>query len=110
MSALPSSSVRLMDSVGYQVTDDTASQRGGVEASDPSVFGTYRGRIGHVGHQCIRRNLTEQPGLEVLHGLPQFGSRVHHEGPICLHRLADGSATEDQKLQGRTSRVLAVIT
>src|SRR6202008_2907088 len=79
-------------------------------ASDPGVFGAYRGWVGHIGHQGIRRNLAEQPGLEVLHGPPQFGPGIHHKGSICRDRFADGPATQDQKLQGRTSRVWAAIT
>jgi hypothetical protein len=43
-------------------------QREAVETSDPCLFGAYRGWVGHVGHQGISRNLTEQPGLEVLQG------------------------------------------
>ncbi len=54
--------------------DDLKRQREAVDASDPGSLGAYRGWVGHVGHQGISRNLTEQPGLEVLQGLPQFGS------------------------------------
>src|SRR6478752_8696089 len=40
-------------------------------ASEPGPLGAYRGRVGHVGHQGVRRNLTEPPSLEVLEGLSQ---------------------------------------
>jgi hypothetical protein len=90
--------------------DDPRWQREAVEASDPGLFGAHRGWVGHVGHQRIGRNLTEQTGLEVLQGLPQFASSVHHKGPICRDRFANGLATQDKQLQGRTLRVLVVIT
>ena len=53
--------------------DDPKRQREAIEASDPGLLGPYRCWVGDVGHQGIRRNLTEQPGLEVFQGLPQFG-------------------------------------
>jgi hypothetical protein len=84
-------------------------QRGLVEASDSGVFRAYRAGVGHVWHQGIGRNLTEQARLEVLQGLAQFGLSVHHERPIRCDRFADGLAAQDKQLQGRTSRVLLVV-
>jgi hypothetical protein len=75
--------------------------REAVGASDPGIFGAYRGWVGHVGHQGISRDLTEQPGLEVLQRLPQFGPSIHHEGPIGRDWFANGQATQDKQLQGR---------
>jgi hypothetical protein len=85
-------------------------QREAAEASDPGFFGAYRGWVGDVGHQGVRRNLTEQPGLEVLQGLPQFGFSVHHKGAVRRDWFANGPAPQDKQFQGRTSRVLEVIT
>ena len=76
--------------------DDPKRQREAVEASDPGFFGAYRGWVGYVGHQGIGRNLTEQPGLEVLQGLPKFGLGVHHKGPIRRDRFANGLATQNK--------------
>src|SRR6202045_5557530 len=90
--------------------DDPKRQREAVEASDPGIFRAYRGWVGHVRHQRISRNLTEQPGLEVLPRLPTFGSSVHHKGSIGRDRFANGPATQDEQLQGRTLRDLGVIT
>src|SRR4029077_10821204 len=81
-----------------------------IGSSDPGVLGAYRRRVGYVGHQSISRNLTEQSGLEVFHGLPQFGGGVHHEGPIRRDRFANGLSTQDEQLHGRSSRVLEIIT
>ena len=97
------------DEVIVPAMDDLKRQREAVETSDPGLFGAYRGWVGHVGHQGISRNLTEQPGLEILQGLPQFGPSVHHKGPIRRDRFANGPATQDKQLQGRTLRALAVI-
>src|SRR5260370_31492741 len=104
----PSKPLRLLENTS--TADDPKRQREAVEPSDSGIFGAYRGWVGHVGHQGISRNLTEQPGLEVLQGLPQFGSTVHHKGPICRDSFADGLAAQDEQLQGRTLRVLVVIT
>src|ERR1700752_2124491 len=70
-----------------------------IESSDPGVLGAYWGGVGYVGHQSISRNLTEQPGLEVFHGLPKFRCSVHHEGAIRRHRFANGLSTQDEQLQ-----------
>jgi hypothetical protein len=48
-------------------------QREAIDVSDPGFLGAYRGWVGDVRHQRIRWDLTEQPGLEVLQGPPQFG-------------------------------------
>ena len=72
------------------VMDDPKWLQEAVEASDPGSFGTHRGWVGYVGHQRTGRNLTEQPGLEILQGLPKFGFGVHHERPIRRDRFANG--------------------
>src|SRR5215207_11383303 len=38
-------------------------------------------------------------GLEVLEGLDQLGTGVHHERTVGGHRLADGLATKDQDVE-----------
>jgi hypothetical protein len=65
----------------------TGDQREAVEASDPGFFGAYRGWVRDVGHQGVRWDLTEQPGLEVREGLAQFdivGSDNVAHGLVCV--------------------------
>ena len=61
-----------------------------------------------MGHERIRGDRAEPPGLEVLERLLQLGSGVHHERPVGRDRLADGLAAQEKHLQCLTARVLAV--
>ena len=92
----PDQSGRLLVMIEDGLRPPAVRRRQTLEGSDAGVLRAHRVRVGHVRHQRVGRDRSQPTCFEVLEGLPDFGLRVHDEGPVVLDRLPDRLAPEDQ--------------